>query len=199
MREPGEVILTMRPLVCRLIISLATPKVSATRPVTLTAKVRCQSASDMLLKASASPIAAQFTKMSMRPNCLTVSCTICAVLPEEVRSAGIDSSGPACDAHSACALTRPARSMSTSTTDNPRFASAAESSRPSPAAAPVTTAHLGSFIGLQPYGSEHACTKPQRRRPALHPFLRFDQLCPPNLAVTEASTVLGAPTVMVLK
>src|ERR1700722_13826948 len=101
MREPGEVILTMRPLVCRLIISLATPKVSATRPVTLTAKVRCQSASDMLLKASASPIAAQFTKMSMRPNCLTVSCTICAVLPEEVRSAGIDSSGPAWGAHEA--------------------------------------------------------------------------------------------------
>jgi hypothetical protein len=31
------------------------------------------------------------------------------------------------------------------------------------------------------------------------PFPRFDQLCPPNLAVTDASTVLGAPTVMVLK
>ena len=31
------------------------------------------------------------------------------------------------------------------------------------------------------------------------PFLGFDQLCPPNLAVTDASTVLGAPTVMVLK
>jgi hypothetical protein len=31
------------------------------------------------------------------------------------------------------------------------------------------------------------------------PFLRFDQLCLPNLAVTDASTVLGAPTVMVLK
>src|SRR5579883_2090766 len=144
--------LMIRPSVWRLIISFATAKVSAIRPVTLTANVRSQRATDMLLKASARPIAAQFTRMSTRPNCFTAPSTMRAALSEAVRSAASESIEPGGAAHSACALRRPASSMSTSTTESPRFANVADNSRPSPAAAPVTTAHLGSFISLPSYG-----------------------------------------------